>query len=192
MKSKLLLTGAVFALLGAASLQAHAAIGFTLVRAGIPAGGGIFDITGSLTNNGPTAITITDATLTNLPPLVDFSSPNDQFSFPLRFDAQNGGVTIGSGQTVSYDTAPNNTNPSSSEFLAEINDTQRQPYGPGSAFTETLKISGTDASGVGFEQSFDIPVTYGTSAAVPEPGSLALLVGGMMSGGLFLARRRKK
>ncbi len=55
---------------------------------------------------------------------------------------------------------------------------------------DTMPASASDISLVA--KSAGVVVGAGGPAAVPEPGSVALLVGSAMGGGLLMARRRRK
>jgi hypothetical protein len=65
------------------------------------------------------------------------------------------------------------------------------PASQTTSFGGTYAVTGTDAAGNPFESSADYRVNIQGGPAVPEPGSTALLVSGLIGGSLLMKRRRK-
>jgi hypothetical protein len=64
------------------------------------------------------------------------------------------------------------------------------PASQTASFGGTYAVTGEDAAGAPFEFNTDYRVNL-QGAAVPEPGTMALLVSGVIGGSLLMKRRRK-
>ncbi len=173
MRNTFTLLAAGCALLGTVAVQAQllpitgvtpASLSFT------PGVGGNFVFTGTITNGTGTTIEggVPGLALNPLP--MDVTS--DTTDFTLAFGAP--------------PIAPNGTY-MGTLFSLNIGPAQRDP------FDVRFEVQGLDGNGnnvPGATGVFELRV--GAAANVPEPGSMALLAGGLISGGMLVLRRRRK
>ena len=171
MKFGIILAGAALALLSAG---AQAQVTITLTGTA-PAAGGATAYAGTLTNTGSSTVTITSDT---------FDDPSSQVQF---FDAAEGQfANTNDPNLAAY---PQTLTGTSSGAAGHYDDNDLfeliVPAGlPLTPVTYTVRDStGTTLGSVTFNVG---------GTAVPEPGSIALLMGGLVSGGMFVSRRRRK
>jgi hypothetical protein len=174
MRKTLALFAAGCALVGAVAVQAQ-----NLPISGVtsspspfsftPGVGGLFTFSGTITNNTTTTIEggLPGLALTNpVPTDVTFDTSNFTAAFGIP-PIVPGGTYVGE--------------------LFQIN------IGPGqlTGFDVRFEVEGLDASGASVRGATGVfEITAGVNAAVPEPGSVALLIGAGITG-LMLRRRRK-
>jgi hypothetical protein len=166
MKIKLAFAAAALALLSttAAQAQLDIVLDSPVQSATSPS---FVTFNGTIFNTGGTAITI-DGDSLSAPDGVGIDLPHSDLiigSWP---------VTLGPGDSFRGDWL----------FGLDIPASQTDSFGG------TYAVTGTDAAGAPVSFSTDYRVNLG-GAAVPEPGTMALLVSGLVGGSLMMKRRRK-
>ena len=164
MKLGLILAGAALALMGANAAQAQISISLSSpTTISLPGGGTALVYGGSFTNTGTTSLDIIGTTFAQ--------TSNIQF-----FDALQG----------QYADGTNDPNISSLPFTLTPGGNYSDP--------DLFELIAPNASAAELRTavaSYGV-ITAPTQTAVPEPGSVALLASGLVGGGLFVARRRRK
>lgn len=166
MKFKLAFAAAALMLVGATAAQAQLNIVLdSPVQSATSPSFVVFN--GTIFNEGTTALTI-DGDSVSAPAGVIGDLPHSDLiigSWP---------VTLGPGDSFRGDWL----------FGLDI------PASQTTSFGGTYAVTGTNAAGDPFQFNADYRVNIG-GAAVPEPGTMALLVGGLIGGSLVFKRRRK-
>ena len=173
MRNTLALLAVGCALLGTVAAQAQmlpissvtpASLSFT------PGVGGNFIFNGTVTNNTATTIEGGISALTLVP------LPMDVTGDTTNFTAMFGIPPLAPGGTYTGEL-----------FTLMIGPAQVNP------FDLRFEVEGLDAAGAGVPTATGVfELRVGTTAAVPEPGNMALLAGSLISGGMLALRRRRK
>jgi hypothetical protein len=159
---------AVTALALVGGTAAHADIVVTLNSPGPLTPGNTYTISGTIQNTFSDSVLIDGTSGPPVPPIQDF---NDIFLNALQ-------TTLGGELDLAGGAS---SGPLDFYSFKASSPTDPIQYAVTGEFTSGTAI-GSPVSGLG---------TIG-AAAIPEPGSIAMLLGGALSGGLFLARRRRK
>ena len=167
MKFKMALAAAALALLGSSAAQAQLSVVLDspVQSASSPS---FLVFNGTIFNEGSTTLTI-DGDSVSAPVGVGVDLPHSDLflgSWPM---------TLGPGDSFRGDWL----------FALDIPGTQTESFGG------TYAVTGTDALGNPFEYNTDYRVNIQGGTPVPEPGTMALLVGSLVGGSLLMKRRRK-
>lgn len=196
MKAALILASTALCLGLAASSQAQKPT-VTASRGGlIPQGGGIVGIQGAITNTSSDILTITADTITVVNGSVneDFIQYTDGFTnanLPLVINPNSSFVGFTSQNASNRD--PNN-NPlpgvgTTPYLFTVVYSGSGMPTDPSTGSVQLSYRLGTNP--FVFTDRFIFPAAP-PPPLTPEPGMMALMGSGLVSGGLFLARRRRR
>ncbi len=198
MKAKLILASTALCLGLAASSQAQKPTVTAARAGGIPQGGGIVGVQGAITNTSSSdALTITADTIT----LVAGSVNEDFIQFTDGFINSNLPLVINPGSSFVGFTSSSASNRDPNNNGTTLPNVGTTPYlftvvysgssMPTDPTTGTVQLSYTlGTNPFVFTDTFIFPAS--PPPLTPEPGMMALMGSGLVSGGLFLARRRSR